>query len=370
MTIRFDRDAEEQFLVKPAIIEVAQLTTEFARKHYSDRHYAGRNFELQVRWTPTEKFRAGAYLEGDNHQVRLSYGTAIEIYRDAFVLPLVCRRTLVNEAFDPIFGLLSYGNDRKDVLPASLSEQNAKLTIIRLVTTWLFMHEQAHLFQRHGEVAKAHGITELLSNDNGIEDGTTEKRVIEGREAATRHAFELAADSEAITTVMMAEAVGGMDEATLWCLTAGLMCMFRRFYNASSEAIADIPLGSHPHPAIRMRMAMNRMLQVIALPDFAGSAKWAGGVTHAQAVMDHAVYTADVFWHLRYLGLDARSPFLDTVVATEVTPPSYQQAVFDAWRAVRADIVAGHLGFGEGVVMFLREPCVIGAYSAPVFPAS
>lgn len=366
MSLRFDRVAEEEFLNKPVIVEIAQTTTNFAKKHYSDRHYKDREFKLQVGWVPTESFRAGAYvMEGGDHQVRLSYGTAIEIYRDAFVLPETCRRLFVNEAFDPIFNLLSYGNCRDDVLPAGMTPMDAKLTIIRLMTTWLFLHEQAHLFQRHGEVAKALGIAELLSNDTGIEDSGEDGRNLVGRDAALRHAFEFAADYEAITHLVMTESIGGMSEATLWCLTAGLMCIFQRFYGASSSAVADIPEGSHPHPATRMRMAMNRIEQIAELPDFAVAAKWTGGSAQARAVMDHAVYTADVFWHLRYLGLDARTPFLDLVVANLVVPSSYQQAIFDAWQSVRGEIVAGHLGFGEGATMFFRDPNVVGARAEP-----
>src|SRR5690606_34692351 len=51
----------------------------------------------------------------NRHEIRLSYGTAIETYRDAFVLPLICQRTLTDKAFDPIFNLLSYANSRSDV---------------------------------------------------------------------------------------------------------------------------------------------------------------------------------------------------------------------------------------------------------------
>jgi hypothetical protein len=369
MSFRFDRAAEEQFLNKPVILDLALLTVDFAKKHYADRYYRDREISLRVRWAPTEEFRAGAYVTGEgNHEIRLSYGTAIEIYRDAFVLPETCRRVLVNEAFDPIFNLLSYGNDRNDVLPAGLTPESAKIEIIRLMTIWLFLHEQAHLLQRHGEVAKAAGIAELLSNDTGIEDAAVVGQQLAGRDAAMRHAFEFAADAEAITHLMMVESIGGMSEGKLWCLTVGLMCMFRRFYGTSSAIVAETPQGSHPHPGMRMRMTMNRMEQIAALPDVGTAAKWTKGPAHARAVMDHAVYAADVFWHLRYLGVDARTPFLDVVVSTLKVPPTYQQAVFEAWQSVRAEIVAGHLGFGEGAVMFLREPAVVGARAAPVVP--
>lgn len=369
VSFRFDRAAEEQFLNKPVILEVARQCVEFAKKGYSDCHYKNREIDCQVSWVPTEAFRAGAYVTDDGtHQVRLSYGSAIDIYRDAFVLPETCQRVLIQREFDPIFNLLSYGNDRQDVLPAGLTPEDAKITIIRLMTTWLFLHEQAHLLQRHGEVAKAQGITELLSNDTGIEDAPAEDHELKDRSAAVRHAFEFAADYEAITHLLMAESIGGISEATLWCLATGLMCMFRRFYGASSATIGETPRGSHPHPGARMRMTMNRIEQIFALPDLAPTAKWVGGTKQARAVMDHAVYTADVFWHLRYLGLDARTPFLDVVVSNLAVPPSYQRDIFDAWQSVRADIVSGHLGFGEGVVMFLRDSSVVGVRAEPFAP--
>lgn len=370
MSFRFDRAAEEQFLNRPAILEVARQCTDFAKEHYSSRHYKNLEIELQLCWEPTEAFRAGAYVtDNGNHQVRLSYGTAIDIYRDAFVLPEMCRRVLIEPEFDPIFDLLSYGNDRKDVLPAGLTPDDAKITIIRLMTTWLFLHEQAHLLQRHGEVAKAQGITELLSSDTGIEDAVDDRQELKDRNAAVRHAFEFAADYEAITHLTMVECVDGMSQATLWCFAAGLMCMFRRFYGASNATIADSPRGSHPHPGARMRMAMNRIEQIIALPDVASTAKWEGGTAQARAVMDHAVYTADVFWHLRYLGVETRTPFLDVVVSNLVVPPTYQREIFGAWQSVREDISSGHFGFGEGTVMFLREPGVVGNRTKPALLA-
>lgn len=136
--------------------------------------------------------------------------------------------------------------------------------------------------------------------------------------------------------------------------------MFLRFYEGSTYAVDPRPRGTHPHPAVRMRMAMNRIEKIFEMPAFAENANWTGGVTKARAVMDHAVYTADVYWHMRYVGLDARSPFLELVVATLQMPTSYQLAVDTVWQSVRPEIVAGHLGDGEGVTMFLRSPAAIG----------
>lgn len=360
MPLRFDREAEEQFLVKPVIVEVARITTDAAKASFSDKFYRQQKTPLRVTWTMSEEFNAGAYVGANGgHEIRLSYGTAIEIYRDAFVLPLVCRRTLTDKAFDPIFDLLSYGNARHDVLPAGLEPEDAKITIIRQMTFWLFLHEQAHLLQRHGDVAKAEGASQLLSHDGGVDDGLDGTRTPTGPAASLRHSFEFAADYEAITCLMMSESIG-MTEARLWCLAAGLMCMFHRFALTSARTVEAEPSGTHPHPALRMRVAMNRIEQMFAIPDFAAASGWQGGTARARAIMDHAVYTADAYWHLRYLGLDHRSPFLDLVVSTLDVPSSYQQAVYDTWSSVQTGIIAGHLGFGDGVTLFLRSPKSVG----------
>jgi len=144
-----------------------------------------------------------------------------------------------------------------------------------------------------------------------------------------------------------------------------LMCMFHRFALTSRPTVEDEPSGTHPHPALRMRVAMNRIEQIFALPDFVAASGWQGGTAQARAVMDHAVYTADVYWHIRYLGLDHRSPFLDLVVSTLDVPSSYQQAVYDTWSSVQTGIIAGHLGFGDGVTLFLRSPRAVGERIEP-----
>ena len=365
MPLRFDRNTEDQFLAKPTIVEAGRIATDAAKAFFSERFYQKQKAPLRVIWTMSEEFEAGAYIGTDGgHEIRLSYGTAIEIYRDAFLLPLFCQRTLTDKAFDPIFDVLGYGNARSDVLPADLGPEDAKVTIIRLMTTWLFLHEQAHLLQRHGEVAKTEGVSELLSHDGGVDDSRDGTLGPTGSAASLRHAFEFAADYEAVTSLMMVESVG-MTEARLWCIAAGLMCMFHRFALTSRPTVEDEPSGTHPHPALRMRVAMNRIEQIFALPDFVAASGWQGGTAQARAVMDHAVYTADVYWHIRYLGLDHRSPFLDLVVSTLDVPSSYQQAVYDTWSSVQTGIIAGHLGFGDGVTLFLRSPRAVGERIEP-----
>jgi len=361
MSFAFDREAEEALLNKPVIYRIAELVTNEAKSFYSNRHYNGRPYRLRIRWFNSNNFRAAAYVLGNgDHEIRLTHGTAYEIYRDAFVLPEICNRILNKKEFDLIFNLVSYGNKREDVLPAGLSALDAKVEIIRLMTTWLYLHEQAHHLQRHRDIAIEEGIPELLSNDDGIVDTVNEDKRPKGRAAAMRHAFEFAADYEAITLLMLRETTHEMSESTIWCLAAGLMCMFQRFYDESPSEMKDFAEGSHPHPAVRMRMMINKVTELLIMPDVVSAKRWTMGSRHARAIMDHAVYTADAYWHLRYLGLKADSPVLESMVSRRGVSPSYQEEIFQAWQSVRPAIVKGHLGYGEPVVMFLKGSKAVG----------
>lgn len=360
--LRFDRASEEQFLNKQVISEVAHLIVDQAKADFSDPHYKGRNIEFSQQWLTTEDFRAFAIAESsNNHKIQLSYGTAIEIYRDAFVLPEVCRRELHKKQWDKIYSLLGYGNDRKDVLPSGLKTSDAKITIIQQLTTWLYLHEQAHLLQRHREVAKLHDGTALFSDDGAFIDAIASgSSPLTGRDSAMRHAFELSADYEATTSQLLVEAARGMSEADLWCYVAGLMCLFQRFNRTASAEFDELPIGTHPHPVLRMRMIARKMEQIFALPDVLDYAPWAKKPLHVRNIIDHAVYTANIYWHLRYLGFEQMPKFLDLISIKTKVPPLYQQAIYDIWEEVRPEVVRGHLGHGEGVVLFLREPLAIG----------
>jgi len=222
--------------------------------------------------------------------------------------------------------------------------------------TWLYTHEQAHLLQRHREVASLHDGTALFSDDGNLIDAVDlSSSPLTGRDAAMRHAFELSADYEATTNYLLVQLANGMSEADLWCFVAGLMCMFQRFHLTASAAFDELPIGTHPHPALRMRMAAKKIQQILTVPEVVERAPWAENPDHVRNLIDHATYTANIYWHLRYFGTEQMPEFLDLIVKAQVPPP-YQQAIFDVWSEVRPEIVRGHLGRGEAVVLFLREP--------------
>ena len=130
------------------------------------------------------------------------------------------------------------------------------------------------------------------------------------------------------------------------------MCMFYRFYGTSLETPIATPTGTHPHPAIRMRMATQKVLWMIEkLPDFAQRCTDIGDVSQTRKVIDHAVYTADMYYHIRHLGLEARGPFLDTVNRQIEVPLSYRESLLKTWGGLRSKVVDAHIGYGSPMIL-------------------
>lgn len=358
---RYDREQEREFINVPVMTAMAGEVVSFTKEAYSNRHYEAAGKNLRIAWRESERFTAAALEDAHgDHVIELAYGTAIEIYRDAFVFPETCQRVFPGANYDPIYDLLSYGNRREDVLPEGLTPLDAKILITQYSLQWLYLHEQAHLFQNHRTAATRFGSINLLGNKMGIDDSENQTQPISGRDAALRHAFEFAADYEATTLLVLKHGTEKLTPAKLWCWTAAMMCMFMRFYNRSHLSVDSEPIGSHPHPALRMRMVARKIEDTLLRPHFAEKMGWIGGALYARRVMDHAIYSADLYWHMRYFELEKPATFLDYAVALANVPEAYQKAVDEAWDTVRPFVVRNHMGEGEGVTMFIKHYQCIG----------
>lgn len=352
----YDRKAIDRLINKPAVCEVARLIIEQVHNGRRAKLYAAQNYDLKFVWSTKNIFSAEAMMapNGD-HIISMSYQAAIDIYQDAFVFTLLCDRTFIDPIFDPVFQLLGYGNARSDVIPHGMTPEDAKIEIIRLMTKWVYLHELGHLLQRHNSIASNLGLSNAMGGSDRVVDEISDMLGLDGRAASLRHAFELSADYEALSWILITEAAkpGGISVATLWCLSAGLMCMFCRFYGESSRTLDDIPTGTHPHPALRMRMAINKVLHVLEKqPEIRDSSPEIADLAKTKAIMDHALYATDMYYHIRYLGLEARGPLLDTIhPRNALTPESYRMPIQNIWQEVRSEVVAGHLGYGEPMVL-------------------
>lgn len=349
MAKRESMRSENPFIDRDTINLLAQTITDRLKSVLSDPRYAAQGKSLSMRWLASFQFEADARVEENgDHQIAISYGALYEIYRDAIVLPQVCVRTLTDPFYDPIYELLYYGNDRKDVLPADLDTQTARTEGMMAGISWLYCHEQAHLFEAHGDVAKAVGAG-VLDESGAVAEVEGSEPLI-GRDAAVRHVFELCADHEAtfIALKEMTKFGAPIKQSDLWLFVVTLCCMFQRLSGPIDQPLSGKAIGTHPHPAFRMRMAVRQIKVYLDDP----LVKTQMGVQlNPEAVdrlLDHAVTTATIYWHIRYRDENTLPAFMLHVQDPDPVPATYREQLYEIWMLLEPEIAARYLGWGGG----------------------
>lgn len=200
-----------------------------------------------------------------------------EIYRDAFVFPLMSKRieteteTILN--FHKSF---PYPFDKRYMFISGVPEINPKSTagnlnpvykaflkvakekpdnrisendyacrfvMFEIVLAWMFFHELGHLVQRHYML-------------KGGEQNAVEVEIVEmdkngGDEGIEAQAREVLADIEGLDlTLKYMKRKDILQPGSLYLLMCGINCMFQRFYK-NYETNLDLCSGNHPHPIIR-----------------------------------------------------------------------------------------------------------------------
>lgn len=345
-----DRIREEnKFINKPVISKVAETVANQLKTTYSDPRYQAHGKTLSVRWLAVTRFDADARVDdAGNHQISLSYGTAFETYRDGFVLPLICQRTLTDPFYDPLYELLSYGNDRKDVLPAGLTLEKARTDALIVGGGWLYCHEQAHLFQAHGDIAQAIGAG-VLGRAGAIAEAEG-RELLRGRDAAVRHVFELCADHEATFVALkeMTKFGAPIKQSELWLFVVTLYCMFQRLGGRADQPLPETARGSHPHPAFRMRMAVKQIRAYLNDPLVRAQMGHSLNPAAIDLLLEHAVTTAAVYWHIRYREESSLATFMKHVQDRDPVPAAYRDQIFNTWRSIAPEILGRYMGWGGG----------------------
>jgi hypothetical protein len=335
---------ETQFIDSPAVNEKAAVVIDRTRVSFSDERYRAAGKKLEFSWLPNDAFRAWAARRPGTppiDEIAISYGAAQEIYRDAFVLPLVCERHLNTAHYEPIYSGLAYGDGIVRVLPADLTTEDATLRIMNSLLAWVYLHEQSHLFQNHGPIARATGAS-WVSCDNKLDEMRDVRgSLITGESAVLSHVFELAADHEATNNIVGLLLKANRDllpASSLWALVVGLICMFQRFYGLADRTFQSEAQGSHPDPSFRICVLLRGLFSLIMHPKVRKFVPWLSEQKDLVAVVDHAVVTATMYCQIRYREGHGVSAFLHGVHGGDV-PVGYQQSLFDMWTKVRPTIL-------------------------------
>jgi hypothetical protein len=331
---------------------------EWARTHFSEKKYAAAGRRLTVRWLPSWTF--DAYAGGDagdpaHDLISISSGVPIALHDDAETFLKWVAKEIGRSFYDEVYK--NVGLPRMRGLPPGLDHANAVDRMFRLTMAWLYLHEQAHLFQRHGNL--------MLDSSQAIEEFASDDTIVlTGRTAAVRHACELSADHEAAVLtlqLMMLADEEQIQPGTLWLFFAGLTCMFQRFYGVGERPIAHEAVGSHPPPSYRMWLTQKLVLSYLMHPKVAPRVRELEGIRHIQAVLDHANVTAAMYWNARYRTGQPVDDFLSGAGGLKPVDKAYQKLIFDTWTALRPEVAAGHFGWGVDAILDLQDPAVLGA---------
>lgn len=337
------------------VTQMAERIVADAKQKFSDQQYKVHGKSLDMHWLARKEFLASAsVISIDKHRITLSYGAAVEMNWRALMFSEHCIRVLSRPFYDEIYNLLHF-DGRREVLPDGYDRSKARAEIIIHAITWLYAHEQSHLFQAHGEVAKAIGVNSLVNTDQSIAEIHTGTELM-GRDAAARHAFELSADYEAISMVLAFLAAGNpITVSDLWFLTASLVLMFQSFDNGKVRQIQPSAIGTHPHPAFRIRIAqrhIQRFLVYQSMP-VEESLRPSGKI---QRVMEHATFSAALYWHFHYYKGDGIPDFIKNATSIGIVPSTYAEEIFDVWNFMRPHICSHHFGPIPGWVMRINSP--------------
>ncbi|MDZ5614609.1 hypothetical protein U2261_08345 [Achromobacter xylosoxidans] len=291
-------ELKENLLKKtPAIIEAGSKLITNALNEFSIPQYNnGKNIEFH--WRATTSFQASASIRNqDTHEIKLSYGVPISIYKDAYLVSHLLKK---GAPFDSkICAQLPALTDTHQI-DSYLSDNNNNGSIRSLLFTnpllWVFFHEQAHLFQNHGELYLRETLRSR-SDYEWIEIFDKTHTPLTGEEAWTRHCFEFSADYEATHSLIYyeIEKKGKISFLSIWTILFSLSRLFFRFHEDTPKSPLSEAVGSHPVPYIRMYLASICVLDFLDRPEVFKHIDWASNRDDLRRIMDHAILSAQTY---------------------------------------------------------------------------
>ena len=350
----------------PTVLEVADLLVKEAYKKFSKSQYDDAEIRsLSMSWLPSFEFQACATINKQDlrkHSIEIAYGAPIDIYKDSFLYKTMCTTYFTRKEYNEVFEALDYGEGRNNVLPADLQNDiDAKILFNDLSITWLYLHEQAHLFQAHGIIYTQYA--ENLPADFSLNWNEFEVNQIlpdqeSERNAWIRHACELSADYEA--TNLIVQHVMSLNKAknweislsSIWMLISALTCIFHKFYGDTRTYHQGLAVGTHPDPAIRMKYIYLNVIALLKNPYVTPYHQKGKTLNDYKKVMNHAYSTANLYIHIAHLNNKKSVPeFMERFDDLSDEYHIYTEGINKIWSELRPSVMENYFGYGNASVM-------------------
>lgn len=340
----------------PTITKAAGTIIDATKRNFSDSQYKAPN-ELLLNWVGDNRFQAEASYrddKGTQHCISICDGVSKLLYMDSILIPKLCKQHLSEDVYAELFKLCDYGDGPRQVVPKDINESDFKFGFFTNAMMWVYLHEQAHLFQRHSEVF-ANSMGKSIADqkwswqeawNNSADDPASDKT------AELKHLFELSADHEATNLLIQNILVrdqSRLRQSSLWLLGLALTCIFKRFYGTSRPPQTPNAQGSHPSAAIRMRFTVMQLISQLTHPDMKTLVPWADEDQIFNILM-HAFNVGNIYMEISH-GNAAFPEFMARLRDDSDECRTYVSKLAALWREVRPEVVNRHFGFGPGSIL-------------------
>lgn len=373
-------DHENSLVPMSEISHMASRILELPHSYLQDNVYGPLDGSISLSWLQTPPVEAYAAVRPGSkidHSICISYSMLSSMWRDSVSFAIYANNFFAIEDVDTAKKMMQtyieYGREVHpekgfQVLPDGMNASSCARTVFGLGLSWLHKHEASHLLQNHGSIrAKAKGasgeefkpldVREFAANDPNQPSNEYESWVW--------HVTELAADYEAtagaIQTMRIQKRVTHMkglasDSRTtwpdIWLLFVGLTLLFFRFWDDNKKVFKSVATGSHPHPAVRYRMALRSVLGTMNEPGASELLELNIPFDKLVNIASDAFFSVTLFWVERYsVGNGFLQHFLG--LATEESPAmlSYFGKIFDVWDGIKAEAAENHLEKDSAILM-------------------
>lgn len=274
----------------------------------------------------------------------------------------MCNTHFTEKEYDELFELMDYGEGRDSVLPKDLrNNYDAKILFNSLSITWLYLHEQAHLFQAHGIIYSQYA--EDLTTDCNLNWTELEVNPIVMNKESTRnawikHACELSADYEATNLIVQyimslnMKRGGEIPLSSIWMLISALTCIFHKFYGDTRKHHYGLAAGTHPDPAIRMKYIYLNIVTLLKNPKVISYYQKGKTLDDYVKVMSHAYSTANLYVKIAHLdGTESVPEFMERFDDFGDEYHVYTKGINDIWSELRPSVMEKYFGYGDASVM-------------------
>lgn len=237
-------------------------------------------------------------------------------------------------------------NDRP--LPIDIQDEDINTRLYEIFISWIYLHEQAHLFQNHGIISPT---ISLHSNEADLvwiddaETKTTEK--ITGNSASISHAYELAADYEA-TTLLLQDLIKGdggtLKKSTLWLLVFALACIFHRFHGPDRKPHDGVATGTHPDASLRMTDSFRAINIFFEQPEVQTVVPWARDASTVASIVYSGFDVGVVFREVVHSDNPGLPEFKKKSQINDESAQRYFLAIDEVWKELRPKVISNYFG--------------------------